>query len=89
MGKIDQALASLQIPELVDWRAREVFRDMKLGATGLFTARRRHLPGARSHPARRGIAGFSTPASSMRLAKQVHGSGRSMVHGGKALYWHG
>jgi phenylalanyl-tRNA synthetase beta chain len=29
--KIDQALASLQIPELVDWRAREVFRDARLG----------------------------------------------------------
>jgi phenylalanyl-tRNA synthetase beta chain len=30
--KIDLALASLQIPELVDWRVREVFRDAKLGA---------------------------------------------------------
>jgi phenylalanyl-tRNA synthetase beta chain len=30
--KIDQALAGLQIPELVDWRAREVFHDAKLGA---------------------------------------------------------
>jgi phenylalanyl-tRNA synthetase beta chain len=30
--KIDQALASLQIPELVEWRVREVFRDAKLGA---------------------------------------------------------
>ncbi|HEY1578401.1 MAG TPA: phenylalanine--tRNA ligase subunit beta [Terracidiphilus sp.] len=29
---IDQALASLQIPELVDWRAAEVFRDARLGA---------------------------------------------------------
>ncbi|MGA7108445.1 MAG: phenylalanine--tRNA ligase subunit beta [Terracidiphilus sp.] len=29
---LDQALASLQIPEMVDWRAREVFRDPKLGA---------------------------------------------------------
>jgi phenylalanyl-tRNA synthetase beta chain len=29
--KIDQALASLEIPELVDWRAREVFRDARLG----------------------------------------------------------
>jgi phenylalanyl-tRNA synthetase beta chain len=28
--KIDQALAGLQIPELVDWRAREVFRDARL-----------------------------------------------------------
>ena len=27
-----KALASLQIPELVDWRAREVFRDARLGA---------------------------------------------------------
>jgi phenylalanyl-tRNA synthetase beta chain len=29
--KIDQALAGLQIPELVEWRAREVFRDARLG----------------------------------------------------------
>jgi phenylalanyl-tRNA synthetase beta chain len=29
--QIDRALAGLQIPELVDWRAREVFRDAKLG----------------------------------------------------------
>jgi phenylalanyl-tRNA synthetase beta chain len=29
---IDQAVARLQIPELVEWRAREVFRDVKLGA---------------------------------------------------------
>jgi phenylalanyl-tRNA synthetase beta chain len=27
--KIDQALAGLQIPELVEWRAREVFRDKR------------------------------------------------------------
>lgn len=30
--RIDKALASLQIPELVSWRAAEVFRDAKLGA---------------------------------------------------------
>jgi phenylalanyl-tRNA synthetase beta chain len=30
--RIDQALAGLQIPELVDWRVREVFRDARLGA---------------------------------------------------------
>jgi len=30
--KIDGALAELQIPELVEWRVREVFRDAKLGA---------------------------------------------------------
>ncbi|HUX43949.1 MAG TPA: hypothetical protein VMV57_04285, partial [Terracidiphilus sp.] len=29
---IDQALAALSIPELVDWRVREVFRDARLGA---------------------------------------------------------
>ena len=29
--QIDRALTGLQIPELVDWRAREVFRDAKLG----------------------------------------------------------
>jgi phenylalanyl-tRNA synthetase beta chain len=30
--EIDAAVASLQIPELVEWRARELFRDAKLGA---------------------------------------------------------
>jgi phenylalanyl-tRNA synthetase beta chain len=30
--QIDQAIASVRIPELVEWRAREVFRDAKLGA---------------------------------------------------------
>ena len=30
--RIDQAVAALNIPELVEWRAREVFRDVKLGA---------------------------------------------------------
>jgi len=29
---VDRALAGLQIPELVEWRVREVFRDAKLGA---------------------------------------------------------
>ena len=29
---IDRALAGLQIPELVEWRVREVFRDARLGA---------------------------------------------------------
>ncbi|MGB8260148.1 MAG: phenylalanine--tRNA ligase subunit beta [Terracidiphilus sp.] len=29
--KIDQALAALRIPELAEWRAREVFRDARLG----------------------------------------------------------
>ena len=29
---VDRAVASLQIPELVDWRVREVFRDTRLGA---------------------------------------------------------
>ena len=30
--RIDQSMAALQIPELVEWRARELFRDPKLGA---------------------------------------------------------
>jgi phenylalanyl-tRNA synthetase beta chain len=30
--KIDRAMAGLRIPELVDWRAREVFRDAKRGS---------------------------------------------------------
>jgi len=29
---IDRAVAGLQIPELVEWRVREVFRDARLGA---------------------------------------------------------
>jgi phenylalanyl-tRNA synthetase beta chain len=29
--KIDAAIAALEIPELVEWRAREVFRDAKIG----------------------------------------------------------
>jgi phenylalanyl-tRNA synthetase beta chain len=29
--RIDQALSALRIPEVVDWRAREVFRDARLG----------------------------------------------------------
>jgi phenylalanyl-tRNA synthetase beta chain len=29
---IDQAVTALHIPELVEWRAREVFHDAKLGA---------------------------------------------------------
>jgi phenylalanyl-tRNA synthetase beta chain len=28
---IDRAMAELRIPELVDWRVREVFRDARLG----------------------------------------------------------
>jgi len=28
---IDHALARLEIPELVDWRVREVFHDVRLG----------------------------------------------------------
>jgi phenylalanyl-tRNA synthetase beta chain len=31
--RIDHALAALEIPELVDWRVREVFRDARLGAS--------------------------------------------------------
>ncbi len=31
--KIDRAVAGLDIPELVDWRPREVFHDAKLGAS--------------------------------------------------------
>ena len=30
--QISQAVSALNIPELVEWRAREVFRDVKLGA---------------------------------------------------------
>ncbi|MDR3774639.1 MAG: phenylalanine--tRNA ligase subunit beta [Terracidiphilus sp.] len=30
--RIDQALQALQIPELVEWRVREVFRDARMGA---------------------------------------------------------
>ncbi len=30
--KIDNALSAMQLPELVDWRVREVFRDARMGA---------------------------------------------------------
>jgi phenylalanyl-tRNA synthetase beta chain len=30
--RVNQAIAALQIPELVEWRVREVFRDARLGA---------------------------------------------------------
>jgi phenylalanyl-tRNA synthetase beta chain len=30
--KIDNALSTMQLPELVDWRVREVFRDARMGA---------------------------------------------------------
>ena len=30
--RINQAIAALRIPELVEWRARELFRDARLGA---------------------------------------------------------
>lgn len=30
--KVNQAVAALDIPELVEWKAREVFRDVKLGS---------------------------------------------------------
>ena len=30
-GKIDRALASAQIPDMIEWRAREVFHDARLG----------------------------------------------------------
>ncbi len=30
--RVDQAVSALRIPELVDWRAREVFRDPRLGS---------------------------------------------------------
>ena len=48
---LDQALASLQIPEMVDWRAREVFRDPQTRRARVCTAPRRHLPGPRPHAA--------------------------------------
>ena len=43
--KIDRALAGLRIPELVEWRVREVFRDARLGDGRVLTAAGRDLPG--------------------------------------------
>ena len=54
--KIDQALAGLRIPELVEWRVREVFRDAKLGERRVLAAAGRDLPGRRPHAARGGVA---------------------------------
>ena len=59
--KIDQALAALQIPELVEWRVREVFRDAKLGAHEYSSAAGHYLPGPGSHLARGRIAGLPVP----------------------------
>ena len=71
---IDQAIAALQIPELVDWRAREVFRDAKLGAREYSLLARRNLPGADRTLREEELQAFK-PASSKPLARQVPGSG--------------
>ncbi len=56
---IDRAMAELHIPELVEWRVREVFRDARLGKRRVCAAVGSNIPGAGSHAARRGTAGFS------------------------------
>ncbi len=68
-------IAALQIPELVEWRAREVFRDAKLGA-GEYSL----LLGSRSRRpialcAKKNCRRFNRE-SLKRLAKQVRGCGR-------------
>jgi phenylalanyl-tRNA synthetase beta subunit len=54
--KIDRALAGLQIPELVEWRVREVFPRRKAGRGRVLAAAGRNLPGAGPHAARGGVA---------------------------------
>ena len=70
--RIDQALASLQIPELVEWRAAEVFRDARLGAKDyslLVSATFRH----QTAPCAKRNSNCSNRASSKRSAKQARG----------------
>jgi phenylalanyl-tRNA synthetase beta chain len=57
---IDQALAALQIPELVDWRVREVFRDKSLGKQMLDK-----LPDAREYSLLLGTT-FQAPDRTLR-----------------------
>ena len=87
--KIDQALAALQIPELVDWRVREVFRDAKSGSARVFVAAGHHLPGPRSHPARRGIAGLPIPGrrSGQQDRARAFAPERSVNLDGVYLLW--
>ena len=56
---IDQALVVLQIPELVEWRAREVFRDAQAGLGRVFAAAGRDFSGAGPHAAGGRAAGVS------------------------------
>jgi hypothetical protein len=54
---IDHAIAELRIPELVEWRVREVFRDARLGKGEYSLLRGRDVPGTGSDAARGRIAG--------------------------------
>ena len=75
---IDQALASLHIPELVDWRAREVFRDRQAGRHASTLCSSVATFQAPDRTLREEELKHSTPASSKQLAKPVRDSGHEM-----------
>ena len=88
--KIDQALAGLQIPELVEWRAREVFRDAKLGSGRVLAAAGRDLSGSRTARCARRSCRSSRRGWWRLLARLGRGCGvRREKSAESALYLHG
>ena len=82
-------IAGLNIPELVEWRAREVFRDVKLGCARVFAAAGQSRSRRRTAPcAKRNCRAFRR-AWLRRLAKLVRGCALDVAQGTQALYWHG
>ena len=55
---MDQALATLQIPELVEWHLRSGFPRRQARAPRLFPAARGYVAGAGSHVAREELQEF-------------------------------
>jgi phenylalanyl-tRNA synthetase beta chain len=70
---IDKALAGLQIPELVDWRVREVFRDSRLGAREYSL-----LMGATFHAADRTLREEELQAFQARVVEAVGKAGAKL-----------
>ncbi len=84
--KIDHALAELRIPELVDWRVREVFRDAADGRGRVFAAAGNDFSGCRSHPARGRVAELSGArgGSSQQCWREVEKLAREKWAGSQA-----
>ena len=74
---LDNSLAALDIPELVDWRVREVFRDSRLGVGEYSLLLGHNISGARSHPARKKSCKNFRPGWLKLLARQARDSGPS------------